>query len=107
MVTMVKANALAKIPGNQVWIVVTDHKKEPLIPLENVELVNLDVNYYEDDWKGYWYVLKGIFQKRKMHKKRLLRFLNDIAPDIVVSTGTSENNFLPYLSVSSHPVFIR
>ena len=107
MVTMVKANALAKIPGNQVWIVVTDHKKEPLIPLENVELVNLDVNYYEDDWKGYWYVLKGIFQKRKMHKKRLLRFLNDIAPDIVVSTGTSEKNFLPYLSVSSHPVFIR
>lgn len=107
MVTMVKANALAKIPGNQVWIVVTDHKKEPLIPLENVELVNLDVNYYEDDWKGGWYVLKGIFQKRKIHKRRLLRFLNEIDPDIVVSTGTSEKNFLPTMSVKSSPVFIR
>lgn len=107
MVTMVKASALAKIPGNQVWIVVTDHKKEPLIPLENVELVNLDVNYYEDDWKGYWYVLRGIFQKRKIHKRRLLRFLNEIDPDIVVSTGTSEKNFLPTMSVKSSPVFIR
>lgn len=107
MVTIVKASALAKIPGNQVWIVVTDHKKEPLIPLENVELVNLGVNYYEDDWKGYWYVLKGIFQKRKIHKRRLQGLLNEIEPDIVVSTGTSEKNFLPYLSISSHPVFIR
>lgn len=33
--------------------------------------------------------------------------LNQIQPDIVISTGTSEKNFLPYLSVSSHPVFIR
>lgn len=106
-VTMVKANALAKIHGNRVWIVVTDHTQEPMIPLENVELVNLDVNYYEDDWKGYLYVLKGIFKKRRLHQKRLQRVLNEIEPDIVVSTGTSEKNFLPTMRIPSSPVFIR
>lgn len=106
-VTMVKANALAKIPGNQVWIVVTDHNKKPLLKLENVELINLAVNYYEDDWKGYWYVIKGIFLKRRQHQKRLEKVLNEINPDIVVSTGTSEKNFLPTLKIKSSPAFIR
>ena len=107
MVTMAKANALAKVPGNEVWIVVTDHTKPPLISLEDVHLVNLNVNYYEDDWKGYWYIIKGNFQKRRLHKQRLQKFLNEIEPDIVVSTGTSEKYFLPSLKVKSHPSFIR
>lgn len=106
-VTIAKANALAQIEGNSVWIVVADNKFPPLFPLQNVQLVDLDVNYYEDDWKGWFYVLKGIVLKRCIHKRRLQKTLNAIKPDIVISTGTSEKNFLPMLKICSHPRFVR
>lgn len=106
-VTIAKANALAKIEGNYVWIAVTDHTMPPLISLENVILINLDVNYYADDWRGDWYIIKGVFLKRKLHKRRLQHVLNEIRPDVVISTGTSEKYFLPTLKIGSSPVFIR
>lgn len=107
-VTIAKANALAEIDGNEVWIVVTDNKRKTVAKVsEKVHVVDLDVNYYEDDWKGYFYVLKGIFVKRKLHKKRLAEFLQRIQPDVVISTGTSEKYFLPTLTIESQPGFIR
>ena len=96
-VTVVKANALAEIENNEVYIIVTDNKNgvftEPLSP--KVHLIDLDINYYEDDYKSRWNVLKGIFIKRKEHKKRLASELNKIQPDIVISVGQSEKNMLP------------
>lgn len=107
-ITVTKANALAHIEGNEVWIIVTDNKQKPVLPIdEKVHLIDLDVNYFEDDWKSKWHVLKGIFIKRKEHKKRLQVALNEIRPDIVISTGTSEKNFLPGISINSKPKFIR
>ena len=108
-VTIAKANALADMEGNKVWIVVTDNQHpDPVMPLsEKVSLVDLGVRYYEDDWKSKWNVLRGIFVKRKTHKRELLDFLNRIGPDIVISTGTSEKYFLPRLRVSSSPAFVR
>lgn len=95
-VTIAKANKLAL--KNEVWIIVTDNKDKPVFPLSTkVHLVNCDINYFEDDWKSRFYILKGIIYKRKQHKKRLKEILNQIQPDIVISTGTSEKNFLPYL----------
>ena len=96
-VTVVKANALAEVEGNEVHIVVTDNKNgvftEPLS--SKVHLIDLDINYYEDDYKSRWNVLKGIFIKRREHKKRLKSVLNEIQPDIVISVGQSEKNMLP------------
>lgn len=96
-VTVVKANALAEIEGNEIYVVVSDNKNgvitEPLSA--KVHLVNLDINYYEDDYKSRWNVLKGIFIKRKEHKKRLKSVLNQIQPDIVISVGQSEKNMIP------------
>ena len=107
-ITIVKANALARVEGNEVWIVVTDNKSSPHQALEkNVHLVDLDINYYDDDWKGAFYVIKGIVLKRRIHKCRLQEKLDEIKPDIVISTGTSEKNFLPTLKICSHPRFIR
>ena len=86
----------------------TYNKQKPVLPIdEKVHLIDLDVNYFEDDWKSKWHVLKGIFIKRKEHKKRLLVALNEIRPEIVISTGTSEKNFLPGIYVNSKPKFIR
>lgn len=95
-VTVVKANALAEIPSNDVFVVVTDNKDgvltEPLS--DKVHLINLDINYYQDDWKSKWHVLKGIFIKRKEHKVRLRKVLNEIQPDVVISVGQSEKNMV-------------
>ena len=99
-VTVVKANALAEIEGNEVYIIVTDNKNgvitEPLSP--KVHLIDLDINYYEDDYKSRWNVLKGIFIKRKEHKRRLKSVLNNIQPDIVISVGQSEKNMIPAIN---------
>ena len=99
-VTVVKANALAEIEGNEIYIIVTDNKNgvftEPLSP--KVHLIDLDINYYEDDYKSRWNVLKGIFIKRREHKKRLASVLNEIQPDIVISVGQSEKNMIPSIN---------
>lgn len=96
---MVKANALAEIAGNEVFILVTDHneEKEKGLLSENVHLVDLDINYYRDDWKSRWHVLKGIFVRRWEHRKRLTTALNRIKPDVVISVGQCEQHFLPFI----------
>ncbi len=107
-ITIAKANALAQIEGNEVWIIVTDNKQKPVLPINNkVHIINLNINYFDDDWKSKWNVIKGIIFKRKEHKKKLETILNQINPNIVISTGTSEKNFLPKIQVNSNPSFIR
>lgn len=107
-VTICKANALALIPNNTVWIIVTDNKERKLRLLNDaVHLIDLNINYFEDDWKSKYHLIKGFFIKRREHKKKLREVLNKIAPDVVISTGTSEKNFIPTLKIQSNPVFIR
>lgn len=107
--TIAKANALAEVDGYEVWIVVTDHKlSKPILEVsDKVHIIDLDINYYEDDWKSRWHVLKGILVKRRLHRKRLKDLLTKIHPDVVISTGTSEKYFLPGLKLDSTPAFIR
>ena len=75
----------------------TDNKEgvltEPLSP--KVHLIDLDVNYYQDDWQSKWHVLKGIFIKRREHQKRLKAVLKEVQPDVVISVGQSEKNMIP------------
>lgn len=108
-ITIAKANALAAIESNNVSIVVTDNKRpKPVLPIsDKVSLVDLGIDYYADDWKSRWHILKGVFIKRKRHKVKLCHLLNSLHPDIVISTGTSEKYFLPHLKVASSPAFIR
>lgn len=97
-VTLMKANALAEIENNTVWILYADHSGRCFFPLSpKVHTVDLGINYYEDDWKSRWHVLKGIFIKRRKHKRALKQALNDIQPDIVVSVGQSEKNLVPVI----------
>lgn len=96
-VTAIKAAALAAVEDNEVWVVVTDNKTgiltQPLPP--EVHLVDLDVNYYADDFKSKFHVLKGIFLKRRTHRRRLEALMREIHPDVIVATGTSEKYFVP------------
>ena len=95
-VTVAKANALAEIPGNEVWIMSADHSGERMFKVSpKVRVVDLGVDYYKDDWKSRWNVLKGIVIKRRLHRRRLEEALHEVNPDILVSVGQSEKNFLP------------
>lgn len=107
-VTIDKANHLSQISGNEIWIIVADNRKPPIFQLDaKIHLISLDINYSEDDWKGTIYLLRSLFVKRRLHKKKLSQCLKDIQPDVVISTGTAEKNFLPQIKIASKPVFIR
>lgn len=97
-VTVTKANALSESPGNEIWVIVADNSGTRVFDVSpKVHFVDLAINYYIDDWKSWWYVLKGIFIKRHKHKKRLTVWLNRICPEIVVAIGQSEKFFLPLI----------
>ena len=98
-ITSAKANALSDIPGNEVYVIVTDCPEGVAVASDRlspkVRLVDLAVGYYADDWKSRYHVLKGIFVKRRLHKKRLRSVLYEIRPDVVISVGLSEKYILP------------
>lgn len=96
-VTVAKANALADIKGNEVFVCVSDHEhNERSSQLsDKVNLIDLDVNYYADDWKSWWHIWKGIVVKRRAHRKKLEGVFREISPDIAVSVGQCEKYMLP------------
>ena len=106
--TIAKANALANIEGNELWIIVTDSKREPVMPVdERIRVVNLDVNYF--DCKHNWRILQTLdaLNKKRLHKKRLRDCLKSIDPDVVISTGLQDKSFLPALRTRKDQIFIR
>lgn len=101
-VTLAKASCLAQIPGNSVWIAVSD-SLEPTFPVdEKVILLNLDINYYEGT-SGDGRILQflKLLYKQRIHKRELKRLMGKISPDIVISTGGFEKFFLPSVCSSS------
>ena len=106
-ITVAKANALSKFNENHVYIVVAFHRKDRYQLDKNVQLINLDVPYYDDFYKGKIGRLFFLFRMRKRHKLLLEDALNQIFPDIVIAVGKSEKLFLPRLKLRSRPVLIR
>ena len=99
-VTVTKANVLAKREDYEVFIIVSDHEENEGVAAglsDSVHLIDLDINYYSDDWKSIWNVLKGILVKRRLHKKRLAKTLNEINPEVVISLGQAEKYMLPQI----------
>lgn len=96
-VTVVKANALAEIPGNEVYIIATDNKNGPVVQelSPKVHLIDLDINYYNRNQERSMLtnlivgMAKGI-----PHKKALTKVLRQINPDVVISVGMSEKFML-------------
>lgn len=100
-VTIVKANTLAEIEGNEVYIVVPHIiGVSPRKISEKVHIINLDI-------KDYWVSVLKQPERNRKYKKLLQEQFERIAPDIVISTGLQDRNFLPTIKVSSNPVFIR
>ena len=96
-VTITKANALASVDGNEVYVIVTDNREGMMVlPLsEKVHLINLDINYYDGDRRRS--KISDLFVSlflRKKHKKYFYKELCAIRPEVVISVGTSEKYML-------------
>lgn len=94
-ITVFKANALAEIPGNRVWIVYTDLPWEGgfHFPSDKIHLLDLEVRYRDNHFRFPWNLFR-FYCDNKKHKKRLAHALKEINPDVVISTGQREIYFL-------------
>ena len=106
--TITKANALSNINDNHVYIIVAEHRGEPFMPINpKVNIINLEIQYYRDYGKSRLESYKILIEERYKHKERLSKVLNEINPNIVISTGKSERYFINRLKIKSKPKFIR
>ena len=102
-VTLLKANALADIPQNKVYIIVTDDwKNHPLLHELSAKITffNLQINYYKDDYKSKFHQIISNF-KIINHYLNLQKVISQISPDIIISVGQSEKYIVPLLHTNA------
>lgn len=89
-----------------VFIVTTDQKGRSsfyAFPKE-VRMVDLGINYSDDNPKGALRKIAGYLYRRNKHKKRLKALLQQEKPDIVISLYPSESSFIPDIQDGSKKV---
>lgn len=89
-----------------VSVVTTDqHNRPPFYPFpESVRMIDLGINYSEDNVKGAFGKICGYLKKRRRHKKLLEELLIKEKADIVVSLYPSESSFIPDIKDGSKKV---
>lgn len=106
-VTIIKANALAEIEGNEIWLLIAENKGKPQTFINpKIHVIDLNIGYYGLSGNPLK-VLFNNMRKRRLHKHKMALALNKIKPDIVVSTGQKETLFLPNIHIKSKPIKIR
>lgn len=107
-VTIAKANALANIKGNTVYLFITQDIGSPVFSLNpQIHIVNLDINYYSIQGNSKYQILKSLLNKRREHKRKLIDALNILQPDVLISANLSEKHFIRSLSLNYRPVLIK
>ena len=101
-----KVSYLVEKLGWEVLIVTTDqHNRPPFYPFpQQVRMVDLGVNYSEDNNKGTLNKVAGYLRRRKKHQQALTALLMREKADIVVSLYPSESSFLPSIKDGSKKV---
>ena len=99
-VTIVKANALAEIAENKVFIAFTDKMGYPktIHPVSSkVHIVDLDINHWDNNYTSI--IQKYICSLKKMflHYKRLAKWIRTNSPDVIISVGQTEKYIVPFL----------
>lgn len=89
-----------------VTVVTTDqHDRPSFYPFpESVRMIDLGINYSEDNVKGAFGKIYGYLKKRRKHKKLLEELLKKEKADIVVSLYPSESSFIPEIKDGSKKV---
>lgn len=90
----------------EITIVTTDQKQRPVFyPLpEGVRMMDLGINYTDDNNQGVWKKITGYLLKKKLHRQRLSALLELEKPDVMVSLYPSESSFYPSLKDGSKKV---
>lgn len=89
-----------------VTVVTTDqHNRPPFYPFpESVRMIDLGINYSDDNVKGAFGKICGYLKKRRRHRKLLEELLIKEKADIVVSLYPSESSFIPDIKDGSKKV---
>ena len=89
--------------GWDVTVVTTDqHVRLPFYPFpEGVKMIDLGVNYSEDNGKPFLKKLLGFLKRRRLHEKRFKALLEQIRPDVVDCFYPGECSFVPGLKDGS------
>ena len=101
-----KVRWLAGTGRYEILVVTTDqHGRPPFYPFPAaVRMVDLDVNYTDDNGLPAWQKITSYFRKRRMHRKRLEALLQAECADIVLSLFPSESSFLPEIQDGSKKI---
>lgn len=102
-------NKVVWFRGHTDWeivIVTTDQKNRPTFyPFpDGVRMVDLGVNYSDDNGKGFFAKFCGFIKRRQIHKRLLNRLLREENPDIVDCFYPGECSFVPSLKDGSKKV---
>lgn len=90
----------------EVIIVTTDQKGLPTFyPFpEKVRMIDLGIDYSDDNDKGVISKITGYLRRRRKHKQALTELLIKVKADIVVSLYPSESSFIPDIKDGSRKV---
>ena len=101
-----KVNYLVKNLGWDITVVTTDQKgKKTFYPFpKEVRMIDLDINYSNDNSKNVFRKIVGYLYRKQLHKKRLSALLEKEKADIVVSLYPSESSFIPDIKDGSKKV---
>lgn len=101
-----KVTYLVNEKGWDITIVTTDQQGQPpFYPFpKEVRMIDLDINYADDNNQGVVKKITGYLRRRKLHKERLTALLMKEKADIVVSLFPSESSFIPNIKDGSKKV---
>ena len=101
-----KVTYLVKNLGWDITVVTTDQKgKAPFYPFpKEVRMIDLDINYSDDNSKNVFRKIAGYLYRRQLHRKRLSTLLEKEKADIVISLYPSESSFIPDIKDGSKKV---
>ena len=101
-----KVRYLVEQHGYDITVVTTDQNgRAPFYPFpEKVKMVDLGINYSDDNTKGVFTKISNYLRKRRAHRRRLTEMLMAEKADIVVSLYPSESSFIPSIKDGSKKV---
>lgn len=90
----------------EILVVTTDQKQRPTFyPFpEDVRMIDLGINYSDDNGKNVFAKITGYLRRRRQHRKALTALLKKEKADILVSLYPSESSFFPKIKDGSKKV---
>lgn len=91
-----KMNYLSQNYNYEIYVITTDQgNKEKFFCLdEKIKQIDLKINYLDDVNKNFFERIPIYIQKQKEHEKKLKNIINEIKPNILISLGDEDRNFI-------------